>query len=265
MERSITSETGEVAGCNCSIFCHRGQFSHAWGDEFHSAGEHAGGSFGQGQVLISIHADGVSAGLSRSGDGTVTGKTTTTKDRIRTLVHHGVGGLGAPFGIGEGLVKAHIAVVNNEHFSGGSVHAISISGAGFVAFTKAPNGRNHIGTADGADLVACRHHGGEGANKEASIVFGEVQTGNIRGIISGVFGELPGLELIYADEFNIGVGGASGKGCFAETETNGHDYIEASVTKGGDVLGIIFGIRGLNELDQIGHAISLSLLNAFPS
>ena len=162
-----------------------------------------GSSFGQGQVLVGIHANGVLASLGGGSDGTVTGQTTATKDRIRAVVHHGFGGLGAPFGIGEGLIETHIAVVHNLNFGGGAIHAIGISGAGFVAFTKAPNGRNHIGTANGADDMALRHHRGESANEEASVVFREVQAGHVGDIVCCVFGVRPCLELIHADELDV--------------------------------------------------------------
>ena len=151
--------------------------------QLHRAGEHARCSFRQGQILVSIHADGVYATLCSSGDSAVTGLAASAEDHIRALVDHRVGGCGAPLGIGEGLVEADIAVIDNEDFHS----RVNVGSAGAIAFTEAPDGRNSIGTTDGTDLAAFAHHGSQSANQEASVVFGEVQAcyiGNIGAIVS---------------------------------------------------------------------------------
>src|SRR5690606_19390062 len=128
VERSVAGGAEHVTRYSAAVLHFGDQFSDAGGDELHRAGEHAGSRFRQGEVLVSVHADGVSASLGGGGDRTVTGNTTTTEDRVRALVHHGLGGLCTPFGIREGLVEADITVVHNQHFGAGAHLAIGIRG-----------------------------------------------------------------------------------------------------------------------------------------
>src|SRR5262245_26018585 len=96
---SVSSITEVVATREVAVLCQLDQIEDAWSDELHRAGEHTRSSFRQGQILIGVNADGIFAGLGGGCDRTVAGDTTTTEDRISTLIHHGLGGLCAPFRI----------------------------------------------------------------------------------------------------------------------------------------------------------------------
>src|SRR5512133_1016598 len=135
----------KVATLKSAIFCGFDVIHDCRGDALHGAGEQDFLSFGNGQVLVSIYADGVnrfvSSGFSSNGDQTtIASLATGAEDDINTLVDHGSGSGFAPFRIGEGFVQTDIIVVDNVDFGIGFDRQNTCA----IAFTKAPYGRYSI-------------------------------------------------------------------------------------------------------------------------
>src|SRR5215216_6357725 len=96
MIRSISDIAQVVATWESTILGELNEFEDSGSDELHCAGEHTRCRLGQGQVLISVHADHIRISLGCRYDSAVTGNVTTTEDCIRTLIHHGVSGRLSP-------------------------------------------------------------------------------------------------------------------------------------------------------------------------
>src|SRR5688572_2129361 len=207
-------------------------------DELNRAGKHPRSGFGQGKVLVSIYADHVCPRLGGGCNCTITSQTPASKYQIRALVHHGLGGRRTPMGISERLIKTDIAVVYNDDFGHDPCELISIDRAGLIAFAIAPVGRGHICRADRAYLVALTHHRGESANKEARLIFREVQTRNTFHLIN--------LKLIHTDEVDIRIF-PGGNDCRV-TKGGAHrdDHVIVCITELRNVPGVIPGVGGFD-------------------
>ena len=260
MVRSVAGLSAEVAGHKGAFLRGFEQVEHAGRDELHGRGKQFCLGFGQGVILVGVHADAVHARFHRGHDRAVAGLAAAAEDDVRALVNHGLGGRRAPFGVGEGLVETDIAVVHDEDLDLG----VDVQRAGAIAFAEFPNGRDHIGAKHAADLAALGHLRGQRADQEASLILREDESHQVGNIVGGVCIIYPGkLILIYADELDVGVQRSRGRRGLAKVEAHCHDHIVTGIREGGDILGIILRVAGLDVLD-VRAQIGLRLLHAFP-
>ncbi len=234
------------------------QFGHARGDELHGGGNQAGMRSGQGLPLVGVHADAVDffASLGRGRDflqRAVAGHAAGAEDDVSALIHGLLGRGSAPFGVHKGLGKL-ARMIGGDQFDVG----LGGLGARFVALFEGDDGGNQVGaqhSSDGAGLV---QRGSQHARQVTSLVFGEDQT--------GVIGQGIGLELIDADEHDVGILGRGLMGGVAQGEAHADNHIVAVLDELVDVIGVVLGVLGLDVLDVVFGQTQLvsSHFYAFP-
>ena len=140
-------------------------------------------------------------------EGAVAGLAAGAEHDVGAVVERLAGRRGPELGVGEGHVET-ARVVRRDDVD----VRVGVLGAVLEALLEGDDRRHLVGAEHGGDRVGLGQQPGEGAGEEARLVLVEDQAGEVAD------DRVVGLELVDADEHDVGVGGGRRGGRLAEGE-----------------------------------------------
>jgi len=206
---------------------------------------------GEGLPLVGIHADAVEALVrGRLFECAVAGLAAGGKDHVRPTVNGLRGRRGAPFGVGEGLRYLTGMI-------GGDDVDVRLDGLGarLVALAERHHRWDQVRTEHATDGARLGEVGGQHPRQIAGVILMEDKAGHI--------GDYLGLELVHADELDVGVLRGHLQGRLTQGKADRDDGV---IPRLGELTDVVLIVGGSASLDVVGLRTERrgSLLDALP-